>query len=273
MNLVASMVARDEVDRYLELAVEHALTYCDHVVILDDGSTDELADPEWITETWLDDPVHVIRREREGDGPTFDHEGRTRQHLLEVTMERDPTHIIVIDADEFVAHPAALLEGIEAGTTTGYRICMEEVWRADDEGLDIRCDGGWHPHPVPIVFRAPRELYGDWRIQDQALASGREPVALRKLYTQGDVTDLDVEILHFGWVNLADRDGRFQRYVNADGGRFHRNAHIQSIAWPDSQIDFERIVWPEGLDPVRDRLLERANREQTFDELKARLSG
>lgn len=268
MRLIGSMVARNEVDRYLELAIEHALTYCDEVVILDDGSTDELADPEWVYSRFTN--VTVERRERAGDGPTFDHEGRTRQLLLESTMEQDPTHIIVIDADEFVADPEGLRAGLGQGSTIGYRLCMEEAWRADPDGIDIRCDGGWHPHAVPIVFRAPAELYGDWRIQDQALACGREPVAMRKLQTQGESTELDVEILHFGWVNLAEREQRFQRYVAADGGKFHRNAHIQSIAFPDSRIDFERIAWPAGLDSVRDRLLERlAAGAPASDELAA----
>ena len=70
MNLVASMVVRDERSRYLEPCVQALLAFCDALVVLDDGSTD--GTPEWLGEQ---ERTKVIR---EASG-FFANEGRTRQ--------------------------------------------------------------------------------------------------------------------------------------------------------------------------------------------------
>lgn len=261
VKLVAAMIARNELGRYLELAVEHALTYCDEVALWDDGSTDGTLERAGVRASVLSSSrvkwggrLDELASER----LHFEHEGRARQALLEHVLEQDPTHVLIIDADEFVSDGRALRDALAVDTGhTAYRVCMEEVWGADDDELAIRCDGGWRPHPIVGVFRPPRELYGDWRMADKALACPREPIILHRI---PDVVELDVSILHFGWACVADRAARIARYTVVDGGRFHRNAHIESIGWADDRCDLERIPWPEGLGSVRDRLLERASR-------------
>lgn len=239
------MIVRNELGRYLELAVEHALTYCDVVAIFDDGSTDGTLERAGARASVLSSSrVAFAGWDRVEERQHFAHEGEARNALLEHAIAQTPTHIIVIDADEFVSDGRALRDALAVDEQhTGYRVCMEEVWNADEDGLDIRCDGGWNPHTLPCVFRAPAMLYGDWRVADKALACPREPVIMRRL---PDVLELNVSILHFGWARKGERARRLKRYVDVDGGRFHRNAHIESIGWADEQCDLERVPWPAG---------------------------
>jgi hypothetical protein len=130
---------------------------------------------------------------------------------------------------------------------------MEEVWKADVHHLHIRHDGGWRPHMVPILYKTPRRIDSSWRIRDRALACGREPQAVRTMIPRHPrpVT----EIFHFGWVRESERDGRYQRYVEHDGGAFHASQHLQSIMWPDSRVRLQRKPWPQGMSAVKPILI------------------
>ncbi len=247
MKLAASMIIRDEGDRYLKLAVEHLLSFCDEVRIIDDGSPG--ADLKW-----LDTQENVFWISN--GGPTFfEHEGKARQELLEWTLASKPDYVLSIDADEFVGDPQ-LVRAMCAQGGAVYSLQMEEVWRVD-ERLHIRIDHQWRPRPCPILWRAPGPADSDiWKIPDVQLACGREPVAVRR--TRAVVSGASV--FHFGWACEADRVDRAQRYFEHDGGRFHRDSHLQSILWPDELVTTTAVPWPETLADVRERLLERATR-------------
>ena len=84
MKLAAMMmVGPGEQDRYLPLVLAALDRFCD-VIVTEDG--------------------HDF----------FDHEGRARQRLLEKTMAADPSHILAIDADEFVTDGPALRKACES---------------------------------------------------------------------------------------------------------------------------------------------------------------
>ena len=240
MKLIAMMVVRNEWDRYLEQCLRSLMEFCDEIRILDDGSTDEWNQmavhaypPEW------EEKVKVLWQ----DHSTFyAHEGITRQALLEWTMKGNPTHILAIDADEFVADGPLLRERMEEGCHTGvWKLSMTEVWKASKDSLSVRYDGAWKPRPIGIAFEVPadhwenRQLRRHWRMNDRALACGRTP-----LYTTmaGNRTTSDpvTRILHFGWACEADRDARYQRYVEHDGGAHHASKHLISIMWGDDQV-------------------------------------
>jgi len=73
-----------------------------------------------------------------------------------------------------------------------------------------------------------------------------------------EVVSTGVSFFHFGWACVADRQARYDRYVEHDGGKFHASPHLQSIMWQDDhpKIGFCRSPWPAGLDgeAVEDRL-------------------
>jgi hypothetical protein len=245
VNLVASLIVRNELGRYLTPCVEHLLAFCDEIRVADDASTDGTAD-------YLDslERVHVKRHDT---SLFFTHEGRARQSLLEWTLAGKPTHVLAIDADEFVADGHRLRSVVEAAVGGQvWTLIMQEVWKANTDGLLIREDGGWREHPVPIVYAVPQRVsLRQWKIQPRQLACGREPMPVRAMARAA--LPSGTEVLHFGWANEAQRDARYQRYVAADNGRFHARQHLDSIMWPDGRVTLAQRGWPAGVD--RDRLL------------------
>jgi hypothetical protein len=259
MKLVASMIVRNELGRYLADCVGHLLEFCDEVRVLDDGSGDGTA--EWlVAQSWKDERIQVSAAEQSA---FFAHEGHARQARLAWTFEADPTHVLVIDADEFVADGAAVRQACEAnsGHAAVWTLDMEEVWELDGDCVCVREDGGWRTHPVPVLYAVPSPAQRDhtWVIADRALACGREPLAVRRL--AGRARDAGTELLHFGWANKAERQARYDRYAVADGGRFHAAAHLQSIMWPDDRVRLEGREWPDGLSRWRESIAARVARQ------------
>ena len=248
VNLVASLIVKNELGRYLEPCVEHLQTFCDDITAVDDGSTDG-------TYEYLQSAGCVVTQLPASDGFFDGHEGRRRQFLLEWTVEQTrPEWLLAIDADEFISD-GAVLRAFCSRPRQVANLNMKEVWKAGAE-LSVRVDGGWRPHPCPIMYRPPARLTGRWRIADRALACGREPQIIRSM--MGRSRPSGVDILHFGWANQAARKARYDRYVTADGGRYHRNSHLDSIMWPDLDVTLEAEPWPVAVEPWREAILRAA---------------
>jgi glycosyltransferase involved in cell wall biosynthesis len=252
MKLVASVICRNELGRYLEPCIDHLLEFCDAICVLDDGSTDR--GPQLIES----DRVVISRSGMPGRHlePAFHRHAGLRNQLLNHTLARDPSHVLAIDADEFVADGAAVRAACERDDFDAWNLCMQEVWNAHSERLEIRQDGGWDEHDVPMLW-APGRLRGALRITDKGHATGRVPDAVYGARMGYSCT----EVLHFGWARKAEREERFARYAVGDAGRFHAAAHIESIMWPDERVRLTARAWPVGLDDVKDAILEHANGE------------
>lgn len=249
MKLTASIVMRNELHRYLELCVAHLLEFCDEVRILDDGSTDGWA--EALQGAWGKEGRRVLTQrnpDRAGVSDFHCH-AEARNALLQFTLAGWPDWILDIDADEFVSDGQALRKACE-GPSTRLSLTMEEIWEAQPECLCVREDGGWRAHEVMMLWRPDMKRMGDMRIFDKGPATGRTPEFVARQLAERT----GVQALHFGWTNVAERQGRFDRYQQADGGRFHSGAHLQSIMWPDRLIQFRARPWPVGLDALRARL-------------------
>lgn len=244
MKLVASvMVGPGERDRYLDLCVQHLLSYCDEVVCRCEAYEEEAL---------LARTDAVVFG---ADAPMFEHEGNARQQLLEQTLSREPTHVLTIDADEFVTDGQKLRRAVESSHVPVLTARMVEVWKAFDECLCVRTDGGWRPHPITAVWEVQQGV--GYRIADRQLACGREPTHVREVGRRRSMPS-GVDILHFGWTNPYERAARIRRYEIHDGGRFHADAHLQSIGWPDELVAMRSTTWPPGLDKLREPLLDRA---------------
>jgi glycosyltransferase involved in cell wall biosynthesis len=247
MKLVAGLIVKNELGRYLPECVGHLLEFCDQIVVLDDGSTDRTG--EWLDDNasgWDQIVVHHVDPE---DGFFAGHEGRKRQQLLIHTLNQQPDWVLNIDADEFVTDGKLVRDYIEVEPQPRQVgvLDMEEVWKADKDWIHTRMDGGWRPHPVPCLWSA--KLSGmrgrALQISNKALACGREPEVVRRYF--GRARPTGASILHFGWANESGRRPRYERYVEADGGRFHRNTHLDSIMWPDDKVTLAKHTWPKPL--------------------------
>jgi glycosyltransferase involved in cell wall biosynthesis len=258
MKLIAMMIVHNEIDRYLEPCLASLSEFCDEIRIIDDGSTD-------LTAPYLAASHNPkIRAQLCGPSVFYQHEGRARQALLEWAMEGQPTHILAIDADEFVGDGLALRAAMEEGCATGvWKLAMTEVWGADEQFVSVRWDGAWKPRPIGIAFAVPpdhwtnRQTRRHWRMHDVALACGRTPLWITMAGNR-TAADAVTDILHFGWACEADRADRYQRYVEHDGGQFHQNKHLESIMWGDDQVELRRVPWWPALD--KEALLARVNR-------------
>jgi hypothetical protein len=240
------MIVKNEMSRYLPLAVAHLLSYVEEVRVLDDGSDDG-------TFEWLAERESVGVKVKRNEGPEFfAHEGRARQNLFEWTLAGRPEYILAIDADEFVGDPSVILDGIKSGEDV-YTLNLVEGWKVNPGGISIRVDGLWGPRKVPILFKAPRHSDRQWRIQDKALACGREPMAVIK--ASRGAPHLETEVFHFGWLQESERQRRAERYFEHDGGKFHQNRHLQSILFPDNKIGLRGRPWPQGLRAFSDALI------------------
>ncbi len=245
MNLVATLVTRNEVHRYLPACVEHLRAFCDRIVILDDASDDG-------TDEWLmgqaDKQVLVDFRMA---SEFYVHEGKTRDLLLNLALQLEPTHILPLDADELVADGPALRALIQARPMTPvWHLPIREVWQADRERYFTREDGGW-PRGRTLAWRVPN---GRLSFADRALACGRVPEQIARIGPQ----QTHIPLLHLGWLDEAERAARVARYTEHDGGRFHARAHLASILAPTSQVKLEGHDWRPGLEPWLDVVLEHA---------------
>lgn len=244
MRLVASMMVKNELTRYLPLAVEHLLSVVDEVRVLDDGSID--GSFQWLQ---AQKGVDVLRN----PGPAFfEHEGKARQNLFDWTMEGRPDFVLAIDADEFVSN-LELLRTIadDPAASPVYTLSLTEAWAISERGIDIRVDGLWGPRNIPILFSTPRQAR-QWRIADRKLACGREPQEVIRRARRAIVSGAGV--IHMGWANEHERQARADRYYEHDQGKFHQNRHLQSILWRDRRVRLRRLPWPLGLRGIRDEL-------------------
>lgn len=242
VRLVASMVVAPlETERYLALAVESLAEFCDAVRVYADGGF------EIVREALRDLPADV---QGSSESTFWQHEGNTRQAAYEWALKADPTHVLAIDSDEFVADGAALRAACEQSDVMA--LCMQEIWACTPTSMTVRMDGHWRPHPVPIVWR-PRS---NWRIPSKEHASGRAPVEAGRYWNRWDCP---TEILHVGWTNREERANRYARYANQSNFG-HNAAHVRSIMWEDDRIQPCTQDWPEGLLGLAAKISGRANR-------------
>lgn len=245
MNLIGSLIVRNEKARYVDLVTDHLLEFCDMLCVLDDGSSDG----------WTDRRRRVkILREPERDSAAFFKHSSARQRLLDFTIKHEPTLILAVDADEVITDGQALRKAAEDERFGAYNVCLQEVWRVREDELDIRQDGGWQERDCSLLWRPDRVK--NLTIADRGHATGRTPDDVGRL----PATHTCSALLHLGWSNVAERAGRFERYAVGDAGKYHAKQHIDSIMWPDSRVVTIPVTWPKALDPWKGELVKRANR-------------
>ncbi len=243
LKLVASLICHEEMGRYLQLVIADLQTYCDEIRVLDDASTD--GSFEWLA---YQEGVEVLQLPSRR---FFVHEGQARDMALRWALEANGSHYLTVDCDETVADGRALRAAVESSPDIPvWSLEMQEIWSAGEDGLCVRLDGGWRPHPLPILWKGPRD--GErFTMRDKKLACGRLPT---QVLTQRSRPS-GVDVLHWGWTDPEARQKRYERYAKHDGGRFHASRHLQSIMWDDSRVKLRPRPWPDGpvFDSLRDR--------------------
>lgn len=224
MAVHVAMIVRNEMERYLERALECARSVAklNHgvVVVTDDASTDGTAE----FARAFTDYVRV------NDEPQFMvNEGCARQAHYEWTSEfvTPGDWVLSLDADETVNRPDIVSEKVRDAERTGSRAILMplfEFW-SEDPPL-YRTDGYWHGS---LASRLYRFEHGG-RIRDKDFGCGSEPtyvaehVKRRKVLAQNDL-----HLMHWGYSRLQDRLEKYRRYSERQGGHGHNDRHIKSI--------------------------------------------
>lgn len=255
MKLVASLIVRDELARYLEPCIQSLLEFCDEIRVLDDGSTDDWQRKLGFLNSDETSRVKTVRWNvvDRSDEPDFHRHAEARNALLTWTLAGKPDYVAAIDADEFVSDGQAVRLACETGADV-VTLEMAEVWEACPDLLCVRQDGGWRAHEIGCVWRAEAFARQALSLADHGHATGRVPDSVHR----GKAVRSGTAVYHFGWTNEAERAIRYERYAVGDAGKFHAAAHIRSIMWPPEKITLEGREWPAGL--PREDLLARANR-------------
>lgn len=251
MKISAGLIVRNEADRFLGLALQNLLEWVDDIAVVDDGSTDD-----WEDLIPLGAPVRVLKLDQTGRDcePAFYRHAVGRNRLLELTLEGYPEWIVATDADEMITDGATIRQACERATTDVLTVQIAECWKACDQCLCTREDGGWRTHPIGAVWRADRFRKQALRLADKDTATGRVPDAVHRVKDAPTGSSL----IHFGWVNEAERLERYKRHV----GSAHARQHVDSILWGDDRVTLKEMAWPAGWDAgTRAALIERANRE------------
>lgn len=255
MILCASVIVRDELDRYLGPCLDSLLEFCDTICILDDSSTDgweKTLTPGWGT---AGSRVTVLRHSvpDRNAHDAFHLHAAARTALMRFTLAGDADYVLAIDADELVTDGAAVRKACERRPEAVSTV-ITEVWEACNELLCTREDGGWRQHPIANVWSTARFRGEALKLTDRGTATGRVPDVVHR----ARVIPSGAATLHFGWACRADRPERFARYGGPDEG--HASAHVKSIMWPDELVTLKPEPWPTWPAGVRDQVLERAQR-------------
>lgn len=236
VNLVASMLCRNELERYLPEVIGHLREFCDRIIVVDDKSTD--GSYEWL----LQQSNWQLTVAGNLDESFDEHEGKLRQRLLDVTLAMAPeaTHVLSIDADEFVQDGDMLRRELEEHSDApAWTMTMSEIWKADETHLFVRMDGGWVAHEVLAVWRVPHGRL--LKIPERQLAGGRVPRGIE----YGTALPSQQILFHFGWTDPLTRAQRYARYMLLDGGQYHSRKHLESIVSPEKAMRLITLPWPD----------------------------
>lgn len=223
MRVLATMVTRNEADRYLDACLNWLGMCVDEVHVYDDQSEDET--PEIVL-------AHDMRLTvRPDDVPTFlEHEGKFRQAAWEAFEKKlqpeDGDWVLAIDADEFVVadekESLALLQDAhdaEFNREKARIIKFVEVFGMANDVPLVRLDGYWD-----AIAQARFFMWQEGgQLEQRPLGGGSQPTYVDR-YPKSVSSRL--RIMHFGYARDEDKQVKYQRYRAVPG---HNPMHVESI--------------------------------------------
>lgn len=206
MTTIGALLVRNEAapDRYLERCAANALSLCDHVVALDDGSTDDTREKLRAL------GVEVIERSASGGFWGAD-ETTPRAQLWDLASQRGDW-IYVFDADHELL--GATRQDVEmlcaAESVDAWAFSLYDCW----DSLDLmRVDSWWqaHLHPRPWLLRLkPSSTFvPEWR--PAGVHSGHTP---RNWAGTIFAAPAPMAIRHWSYVSSAHRATKVKQYLN-----------------------------------------------------------
>ncbi len=224
--IIANMVVRNEADAYLPQVLDRLQHQVDLICVTDDASTDNTF--ELLTSY---DKLGA----QQLDTPTFSvNEGQLRQwswnwleeHVREGGWDWRDVWVLAIDADEELYQTRGTLHELtEAKPWEVFDIEFYHMWNE----TQYRNDGGWKVHGSTRFFK----YYPEGKFADRKLACGSEPTYVQDLIRHRRYAkNTGLKMKHLSYIKDEDKQKKYDRYMQLDGGAFHANAHILSIIDP-----------------------------------------
>ena len=229
-KITLAMLVRNEANRYLEKILEHASTFIDEAVILDDASEDNTVE---VCRTVLSGiPLTLVSNPEAG----FNNEIVLRKQLWEMVIATKPDWILILDADEIFEDKAAkvLKELAKVQEIDHFSFRLYDMWNE----TFYREDTYWRAHTVyrPFMVRHVPEYQWIWRETPQHC--GRVPLNIYQL--PGALCQLRLK--HLGWMKAEDRLNKYNRYKQLDPNAIYGIAEqYESILDPQPNL----VLWEE----------------------------
>lgn len=236
-RITLAMLVRNEAGRYLERVLRQAAQYIHNAVILDDASTDNTVE---VCQKILEGiPLTIVSNPQ----PGFHNEVALRKQLWELAVSTQPDWILILDADEIFEDKAVYeLPRLAADSEIEvYYFRLYDMWDKDH----YREDSYWQAHLSfrPFMVRYIPGFPYVWK--ETPLHCGRFPVNISEL--KGATSRLRVK--HLGWMNPADRQAKFQRYMALDPeGKYGIKEQYLSILDPQPNLK----PWIEETEEIED---------------------
>jgi len=218
-KLIAQMVGRNEEKRFLKEVLQRLSAQVDEIVFTDDCSEDD-------TYLIASNFCHTYKTSE----PTFSvHEGRLRtiawSNLCKHAAPGD--WIIAIDCDEMLYrkddHLSFDIKSVLSKSENDVvNVRFYHMWNF----TQYRVDKLWAPNNSSRIFR----FISDGAFLDKALACGSEPTYVSSWIRQRNFwLNSGLIMKHLGYILDEDKEKKYERYSNLDGGKFHNINHINSI--------------------------------------------
>ncbi|HJS83555.1 MAG TPA: glycosyltransferase family 2 protein [Nitrososphaera sp.] len=228
MKLIANMIGRNEVNRFLPEVLKHLVDVVDDIVFTDDASTDDTP----LVAGKIGAHVKVLSE------PLFSiDEGRLRslawEHLSEFAKRGD--WILAIDCDELFYQSVDVRMLMEQYEYDVLGVTFYHMW----DPINYRIDKAWAPTISSRLFR----FFPGGEFRQRRLACGSEPTYVTELIRRRKVLwHSGLVMQHLGYMRDEDKMSKYQRYMELDGGDFHARAHLESILDPEPVL----IPWTYG---------------------------
>lgn len=214
--IIAQMIGRNESSRFLVDVLERLSTQVDKIIFTDDCSDDDT--PEIASKY-----AEVFRTPEQ----LFNvHEGKLRafawSNLTKFASVGD--WVVAIDCDEKLFHTEGLVirDVLDSSPFDVVNVRFYHMWNQQQ----YRVDKLWAPTNSSRIFR----YMEDGAFLNRELACGSEPTYVRDWISKRNFwIDSNLVMQHLGYIRDEDKQSKYERYSNIDGGKFHNLNHINSI--------------------------------------------